>query len=121
MAALDTSLERDQETLERVLCECADFYAGPPHLRKPQARRTLRVFDRERGQFLLMDEGWEGYKHVDQIWVHVELRDGRFWIQQDGTQDGIALDLLAAGVPKDRIVLAFHHPSRWKDTEFAAG
>ena len=108
------TLERDQETLEHVLCECADFYAGAGRL------RTLRVFDRKRGQFLLMDEGWEGYKHIDQVWVHVELRDGKFWIQKDGTQDGIALDLVNAGIPKERIVLAFKHPSRWRDTEFAA-
>ena len=53
--------------------------------------------------------------------MHVELRDGKFWVQQDGTQDGIAMDLVNAGVPKERIVLAFPRLSRWKDTEFAAG
>lgn len=32
------------------------------------------------------------------------------WIQRDGTEDGIALDLENAGIPKDHIVLGFKPP-----------
>lgn len=51
--------------------------------------------------------------------MHVELTEGKFWVQKDGTQDDIAMDLMNAGIPKERIVLAFKYPSCWKDTEFA--
>lgn len=103
----------DQDIVESVLCECARFYAS-------KEARTLTVFDRQNGQFLLMDEGWIGFKHIHRVWVHVELRDDKFWIQQDGTEDGIAVDLMSAGIPKERIVLAFQHPSRRQYSEFAA-
>jgi hypothetical protein len=41
--------------------------------------------------------------------VHIDLIDGKCWIQRDGTEHGIAHDLEAAGIPKDRIVLEFKH------------
>ncbi len=104
---------RDQEILESVLRGCAQFYAS-------KKARTLTVFDRQHGQFLLMDEGWDGFKHIHRVWVHVELVEGKFWIQKDGTEDGIAVDLMNAGIPKERIVLAFQHPARRQHSEFAA-
>ncbi len=103
---------RDQEILENVLRECAEFYAS-------KKTRTLTAFDRTHGQFLLMDEGWDGFKHIHRVWVHVELADGKFWIQKDGTEDGIAVDLVHAGIPKERIVLAFQHPARRQYSDFA--
>ena len=105
---------RDEALLETVLCERAQFYAFPERF------RTLTVFDRRNGQFLLMDEGWDGFTHIHRIWVHVEMRDGKFWVQKDGTEDGIAVDLVNAGVSQERIVLAFQHPARRRHGEFAA-
>ncbi len=106
--------EQDSALLEKILCERAQFYGFPERF------RTLTVFDRSHGQFLLMDEGWDGFKRIHRIWVHVELTEGKFWIQKDGTEDGIAVDLVNAGIPKERIVLAFQHPARRQYSEFAA-
>lgn len=41
------------------------------------------------------------------------------WIEENWTEDGIATELLAAGVPKDEIVLGFHHPTMRQYSEFA--
>ena len=112
MAVL-TQTSTDHEIVENVLCECARFYAS-------KDARTLTVFDRRNGQFLLMDEGWSGFRHIHRVWVHVELAEGKFWIRKDGTEDGIAVDLMNAGIPKERIVLAFQHPFRRRYSEFAA-
>jgi hypothetical protein len=100
--------------VERVLCERAGFYTSP------DAYRTLTVFDRERGQFLLLDEGWDGYRRIHRVWAHIEARDGKLWIQEDGTQDGLANDLMRQGVPEEAIVLGFHHPSLRPFTDFPA-
>jgi hypothetical protein len=40
--------------------------------------------------------------------MHLDIIDGKIWIQRDGTEDGIAYELEDAGVPKCDIVLAFH-------------
>jgi hypothetical protein len=42
------------------------------------------------------------------------LIDGKIWIQYDGTEEGVATELLEAGVPKAHIVLGFRHPSERK-------
>jgi XisI protein len=44
-----------------------------------------------------------------------------FFIHEDGTEEGTTKDLLAVGIPKESIILAFQHPSRRKFGEFALG
>jgi len=107
------SLASDVEIIERVLCDRACFYAAPDDV------RTLIAFDREHGQFLLMDEGWSGYRRIHQIWAHVELLNDKLFIHEDGTEDGLANLLVNAGIPPNRIVLAFHAPCLRSATDFA--
>jgi hypothetical protein len=52
--------------------------------------------------------------------IHVDLIDGKIWIQYDGTEEGVATQLAAEGVPRDRIVLAFKPLDVRKFTDFAA-
>ncbi len=77
------------------------------------------VFDRESDRYLLMIVGRENDRRVHGCLVHVDIIDGKVWIQRDGTEGGIANDLVEAGMPKNRIVLGFHSPELRKHTEFA--
>ena len=77
------------------------------------------VVDRERGRYLLVDLGWDDLTRVHGALVHVDVIDGKFWIQYDGTEEGVATQLVEAGVPRDRIVLASRHPTIRAYTEFA--
>jgi hypothetical protein len=93
------------------------------HAAVPYANGDIRsevVVDRERGRYLLIDLGWKGVARVHGALVHVDVIDGKFWIQYDGTEEGVATQLVAAGVPHDRIVLASKHPDLRKYTDFAA-
>lgn len=106
------SLEQDRQILERILTE---------HTRVPYAHgdiQIMTVFDTERDHYLLVNAGWLD-RRVHGCLVHVDLIDGKFWIQRDGTEDGIATELEAAGIPKNRIVLAFYSPRLRKETEYA--
>jgi hypothetical protein len=49
----------------------------------------------------------------------VDLIGGKFWIQRDGTEEGIASEFVREGIPKDRIVLAFRRPQTRRHTEYA--
>jgi hypothetical protein len=40
-------------------------------------------------------------------------------IWQNGTEEGVAIDFVRAGVPKDKTVLGFKSAEMRKDTEFA--
>lgn len=81
--------------------------------------RFETVFDRERDRYLLVMVGWDGGLHVHSTLAHVELIHGKLWIQHDQTETGVAPDLVAAGVPRDRIVLAFKSPARRALTGYA--
>src|SRR5216683_485875 len=71
------------------------------------------VFDRENDRYLVMQAGWQKGKprRIHGCLIHLDIIDGKVWIQRDGTEDGIAYDLEAAGIPKSDIVPAFHSES----------
>lgn len=105
--------DADRELIERILTR---------HTVVPFAYGQIRlqlVFDRPRDSYILLLVGWEGYKRVHGPLIHVDLRNGKFYIEYDGTEDGIATELLDAGIPKERIVQASQHASRRRYSEFA--
>ena len=63
--------------------------------------------------------GHENKRYEHGCLLHVDIIDGKIWIQRDGTEIGIATQLVEAGVPKNQIVLGFKSPERRKDTDFA--
>ena len=56
---------------------------------------------------------------VDCDHAHIDIAGGKIWIQRDGTEHGIANDLITAGITKDQIVLGFQAPEARQYTEFA--
>jgi hypothetical protein len=68
---------------------------------------------------MLVTTGWSGQRRVPGTIVYVRIRDGKFWIEEDWLENGIATDLVEAGIPKEDIVLAFHPPEMRPLTEFA--
>jgi hypothetical protein len=82
--------------------------------------QSVPVFDTEGDHYLMLAHGWEGKKRVHDCMIHVDIIEGKFWIQYDGTEYGIAQELLDAGVPKEHIVLGFKLPEMRQYSEFAA-
>lgn len=77
------------------------------------------IFDEERDHYSLIRLGWAQDRRVRQTVLYVRLRNGKFWVEEDWTEEGIATELLRAGVPKEDIVLAFHPPDMRALSEFA--
>src|ERR1700733_10490610 len=77
------------------------------------------IFDRTRDRYVLMNVGWDNKKRVHGSLVHIDIIDGKLWIQRDGLEHGVTSELLEAGIPKDRIVLAFKSLERRRLTEYA--
>lgn len=102
-----------RQLIERILTE----YAQIPYAHGDIQIQT--IFDRDGDHYLLMLVGRDGIRRVHGCLVHVDLIDGKIWIQRDGTEHGIARDFIAASVPKKQIVLAFHSPELREQTEFA--
>lgn len=108
------SLDAWRDLIERLLRERAAL----PYANKELLSKV--VFDRTHDSYMLVEVGWQGSERLHGIHMHLDIIDGRIWIQYDGTEHGIAHDLVAAGVPKDRIVLGFK-PPKWRPyTGYAA-
>lgn len=80
-----------------------------------------QIADTTRDHYQLITVGWNGNERIHGCLFHLDIKDGKIWIQHDGTEDGIANKLVERGVPKTDIVLAFHTPFRRQFTEFAVG
>lgn len=98
---MDT-LEFYRDTIEKILKQ----YASIPY-KYGQIEQHV-ITDADKNHFLLMNIGWKGAERIHGIVVHVQIIDDKIWIQRDGLEDGITDELEAAGIPKDKIVLAFY-------------
>ncbi len=106
-------LDEDRDLIYRIL----SYYASIPY--RYGEILTYVLVDQERNHFLLMHEGWQGQKRIHGALVHVEIRNAKIWIHYDGIEDGITDELVAGGVPKEHIVLAFHPPYIREQTGYA--
>src|SRR5262245_25231746 len=77
------------------------------------------IFDETNDHYELMYAGWNGPYRIRGSVLHIDIRQEKVWIQYDGTEDGIAEELVKAGIPHDRIVLAFKPPDIRAHTDFA--
>jgi hypothetical protein len=109
---MDT-LEQDRQIIQTIISE----YEKIPYAYGEIERHS--VFDGDRDRYLLMIVGWEGVRQVHGCIIHVEIIDSKIWIHRDGTEDGIASELLKVGIPKERIVLGFKSPQIRRHTGFA--
>ncbi len=81
--------------------------------------KNRAAFDRDNDQYLIISQGWQNKNRHHSCLLPVEIIKGKVWIQCDNTEDGIANDLVVAGIPKQDIVLGFHEPNVRQYTGFA--
>ena len=102
------------DIVEKVLQDYADF------LENDDSVQIELVLDRKRDRYLLVEAGWQDGYRIYGTLIHIDIIDNKLWIQHDGTEQGVAVDLIAQGIPKDKIVLAFRSFEERRISEFAA-
>jgi hypothetical protein len=108
-------LSNYRELVKRCLVEWETFIRRARH----NGIEIQRIFDEANSQYMLLYVGWDGNRRVHKTILHVHLRDGKIWVEEDDTEEGVATALVRAGVPHQEIVLAFHPPKLRHLTEFA--
>lgn len=108
-------IEKYSQIIQDILLEHASYKSINEDV-EPQI-----VFDRERNHYQLIHVGWSNKKRVYGCVIHLDIKDGKIWIQHDGTEGGVASELVDQGVPKQDIVLGFHSAFKRQFTEFAVG
>ncbi len=83
-----------------------------------ESRKEL-LFDERHDNYMIFNVGWTPDERVHDVFAYVRLRNNKFWIEEDWTEEGIVTQLLQAGIPNQDIVLAFNPPDMRQYTEFA--
>ncbi len=109
-----TSLDRALIELQRIVEEYCELFN-----RDPNGSRCKLIISNDQTRYLVIDEGWTDRKRVHALIFHAEIRNDKIWLHHDGLDHGITDELVAAGVPKDQIVLAFHPPHLRPHTGYA--
>ncbi|HSM83650.1 MAG TPA: XisI protein [Nodosilinea sp.] len=109
------NLEHYRPLVQEILAEYSRVDFSNPEL------KTELIFDIERDRYQVVHVGWSNKRRVYGCVLHLDIIDGKIWIQHDGTEGGIANELVDRGVPKQDIVLGFHSPFKRQFTEFAVG
>jgi hypothetical protein len=108
-------LERYREAVIQLIRE----YAG---LRPANGKiESEAIIDRERDHYEVVHVGWQGRDRIHGCVLHIDIRDGKIWLQHNGTDRLIADELMEAGVRREDIVLGFQPPALRPFTDFAVG
>lgn len=102
---------------QTIIYQVLNEYAQIPYSYGELERRF--IISEDKNSYLLITLGWQGDQRVHGCLVHLEIKDHKIWIQRDGTEDGIAEELVSAGIPKQQIVLGFHPLEIRPYTEYA--
>jgi XisI protein len=54
------------------------------------------IFDTERDRYQVLNIGWQDLTRVFGCIIYVEIKDGKIWIERDGTEIGVANELVEA-------------------------
>lgn len=101
------AVEKYRQYIRHLLCERQKRASMS---RNYEEYEVQTIFDEQQDHYQLLYVGWRGNKRDFGCILHLDIKDGRIWIQHDGTEEGIANRLVEMGVPKEDIILAFHEP-----------
>jgi hypothetical protein len=106
-------LNQYRTLIKQILTQHAEYVPSHGQI------ETVPIFDEQHDHYLLLDVGWDRTGRTHAAVLHLRLKDNKVWIEHDGTETGVAQELLDAGIPKTDIVLGFYRPERRALTEFA--
>lgn len=108
-------LDRYREIVHRLIEEYASYKPAYGDI------RTEAVVDHERDHYEVMQVGWNRGQRVHGSIIHIDIRDGKVWIEHNGTDARIGEELMAAGISRKDIVLGFHPEELRSQTGFGIG
>ena len=109
------ALTEYQQKIQDLLTELANYGSAD------QEVESQLIFDVERDHYQLMHVGWRNKRRIYGCVVHLDIKEGKIWIQHNGTEFDIALRLAEMGIDKQHIVNGFHSSYMRQFTEFAVG
>lgn len=106
------------ETLEKYRAIIRDLLQS--HLRNDEPDIECQmVFDTENDHYQLVEVGWQGLNRIYACYIHLDIKQGKIWIQQNMTESDLGQELVERGVPASDIVLGLHPPYKRPYTQYS--
>ena len=112
----------------RCFIKCDDFGVGTRHCRLLLCYANDRlsngeidsqlIFDIERDHYQITNIGWDGNRRVHSCVLHLDIIDGKVWIQHNSTEMAIGSELSKMGILNSDIILGFQAPYLRQYTDF---
>lgn len=109
---MDNLNELKQAAIQ-VIQDYYDFLGSDPD------SELQMVIDEKNHHYLLLETGWYQDQRLYGSIIHIDLINGKLWIQNDSTEEGVGNELVKLGISPQQIVLAFKTLERRKITDFA--
>jgi XisI protein len=108
-------LNEYQRKIQDLLTELANYGTSDGQV------ESQLIFDPDRNHYQLVHVGWRNKRRIYGCVVHLDIKDGKIWVQHNGTEFDISIELAERGIPKQNIVNGFHSSYMRQFTEFAVG
>ncbi len=105
-------LEKYRLIIQELLQEYGDFI-------QDKDIETQLIFDTVKNHYLIIDVGWKNNRWIYGCILHLDIKNGKIWLQHNGTEIDLAEELVKKGVPKSDIVIGFHSPFKRQFTDYA--
>ena len=77
------------------------------------------IADKENHRYQIVTIGWDKKKFVHDCPIHIDIIDGKIWVQRNMTEIDFGVYFVENGVPKNDIVLGFLSPKMREYGDFA--
>ncbi len=117
-------LQRYRQVVRELLADCAHPYSHSDEVDTEiicdveHDHYQLSYIDLEQ-PYQLSYIGWEEQQHIFNLILHLDIKDGKIWVQHNGTEMAIAQVLVEQSVPASDIVLGFHSPFKRQFSGYA--
>jgi len=75
---------------------------------RPNSQTEVQlIFDTDRERYQVLNIALPDLTRIFGCIIYGEIKDGKIWIERDGTEIGVANELVEAGVPRTRYSFGF--------------
>jgi len=74
--------------------------------------------DTVRDHYQWLNVGWHDTNYIYDCYIHIDIKDGKVWIQRNWTEEQPAVELVKMGIPPQDIVLGLQPPSNRPYTDY---
>lgn len=113
-------MDNSVTTYRTIIVDLLESYAKLPSANPVGSELEEQlILDTQRDHYQILTIGWENGRRVYYPIFHIDIRDGKIWVQEDATDFDLVGELERRGVAKSDIVLAFQAPYKRPFTGYA--